>query len=358
MTRHGVLTRIVLLVLAQVALLGIAAPPAFAHGRGSDATNFSSRITDTADLPGVTWKIYNGDEFLGVENTSGTELVIPGYNGDELYLRIGPDGVFVNRKAEAYYINQDRYGQTRVPANVGTGEPQWVKVSDEPRYAWHDHRIHWMSPVLPPPVRNATELTEVFNWTVPFRYGGQELQIAGELLWVPGPSPWVWLLAALPIVAIPALVGLRTKPQGRTWPGLVRPAAVVLGTIAVANLIHLVDDFFSTPVPLTQSALVAVQTLLFIGIGLFGAIRAWQAGNGAFTALGTGSVALFVGQGLLYFSVLGSSQAASIFPGTLTRAIVAASLVQIVPLAFVAVWGNRHVLDAPESQSDFEPIAT
>ncbi|MGH8908820.1 MAG: hypothetical protein ACRD0K_20580 [Egibacteraceae bacterium] len=328
-------------------LLVTTAMPALAHGRGSDATNYSSRILRTPDLPGVTWRIYNSDEFLGVVNLGGGELVVPSYQssqGTVPYLRINPQGVFLNRNSSAYFLNQDRLGTLSPPPGVGQGEPDWVQVSDEPRYAWHDHRIHWMARQDPQQVVGATGTTKVLDWEVPFTYDGQEQLVAGELLWSPGQPAWLWLLGALAVVAVPALAGLRTRPHDGVWPGLVRPAAVVLAVISVANLVHLVDDLTATPVPLTQSALTAVQTALFIAIGLFGACRAWQAREGAFTALAVGAGSIFVGQGLLYVSVLSASQVASVFPGWLTRAVVALSVAQVLPLAFVVFCGSRETL--------------
>ncbi|MGH8902345.1 MAG: hypothetical protein ACRDYA_11850 [Egibacteraceae bacterium] len=348
--------RLLVAVLAAVALLAVGATPALAHGRGRDTTNYTSRITFEPDLPGVRWKIYNGDEFLGVENTSQTELTVPGYIPGDQFLRIGPEGVFVNRNSEAYYLNQDRYSRVTPPAGVGPeAEPDWVKVSSTPRYAWHHHQIHWMSPVLPPQVRDPGQLTRVSSWKIPFSYGGQQYELGGELLWVPGPSPWPWLLAALPVVTIPALLGLRSKPQAEGWPGLIRPAAATLGVLAVANLIHLVDDLKATPIPWTSTVPAALQTSLFIGIALFGAVRAWQAGDGAFAALGIGSGALLVGQGLLYFPVLGASHSATIFPPALTRAVVAASIVQALPLFFVTVKGNDRQLSEPQPTNVEDP---
>lgn len=338
---------LLVIVLTPVALAAVATP-AFAHGRASDTTNYASRITSAPDLPGVRWEVYNGDEFLGVENTGPAELIIPGYIPGEQFLRISPGGVFVNHNAQAYYLNQDRYSRVRPPEGVGPdATPDWVKVSSTPRYAWHDHRIHWMSFGLPPQVRDKGKLTRIFSWQIPFTYGGRQHQLGGELLWVPGPSPWPWLLAALPVVAIPALLGLRSKPESGRWPGLVRPAAATLGVLAAANLIHLVDDLTATPIPWTSTVFAAAQTALFIGIALFGAVRAWQAGDGAFAALGIGSGALLIGQGLLYFPVLSASHSATVFPLALTRAVVAASIVQAFPLGVIVVRGNDRQLAEP-----------
>lgn len=341
-------------VLAALALLPLGATPALAHGRGRDTSNYMSRIVRAPDLPGVRWKIYNGDEFLGVENTSQTELAVPGYIPGDQYLRIGPQGVFVNRNSQAFYLNQDRYSRVTPPAGVGPdAKPDWVKVSSTPQYAWHHHQIHWMSPALPPQVRDPGRLTRISDWTVPFTYGGEQQELVGELLWVPGPPLWtvgLWLLAALLVVAVPALLGLRSKPQP-DWSGLIRPAAATLGVIAVANLVHLVDDLTATPVPWTTRLPAAGQTALFIGIALFSAVRAWQAGDGAFAALGIGSFALLIGQGLLYFPVLTASHSATVFPPTLTRAVVAASIVQVLPLGFITFKGNNRQLSEPATPS-------
>ncbi len=349
MYRHPVRARVytlaLLMALVPAMLIALTATPAFAHGRGSDATNYSSRILGTPDLPGVQWRIYNNDEFLGVENLGPADLVVPSYQasglGDVPYLRIGPEGVFVNRNSSAFYLNQDRQGTVSPPQGIGGGEPDWVQVSDEPKYAWHDHRVHWMLPTLPPQVVGVAERTKVLDWAVPFTYDGQQHRVTGELLWSPGQPGWLWLLGALAVVSLPALAGLRTSPRGGTWPGLVRPAAAVLAVISVANLVHLVDDLTATPVPITQSAVSAVQTALFIAIGLFGAYRAWQAREGAFTALAVGAGSIFVGQGLLYASVLFASQVASVSPDVITRAVVAASIAQVIPLVFVVFLGNR-----------------
>ena len=72
--------------------------------------------------------------------------------------------------------------------------------------------------------------------------------------------------------------------------------------------------------------------------------------EGAFTALGVGSVAILIGQGLLYAPVLASSQDASIFPGWVTRAIVALSLVQVVPLVTAAIVATRRLLPPEEDE--------
>ena len=356
------LVRTLLAAVAAAVLVLLVARPAMAHGRGSDATNFRSVLVDTPDLDGVTWQVYGGDEYLSVTNTSAAELLVYGYEG-EPYLRIGPEGVWQNAASPATYLNQTRFAETpssEFPPEVGPDfEPRWEKVGDERSHAWHDHRIHWMAPSLPPQVTDPGQATLINRWQVPFQLGGQDHEVSGRLDWVPAPSPWPVLGGAL-AVSLLALAGLRTG--GERWAArLARPAAVILGLTATLNLTHLVDDLFAVPLPAASAALAAVQTALFVLVGVFGAVRAWQAGDGAFTALGVGSAALFVGQGILYLTVLTTSQTATVFPPALTRAAVALSLTQVLPLGVVAVVGSRRIaaepVAAPLAESQPSPTA-
>jgi hypothetical protein len=328
----------VVLLLAVGALLVVLAPPALAHGRGSDATNFDSRITAVPDLPGVTWRVYGGDELLGVENRTDQELVVLGYEG-EPYLRIGPDGVWENQRSPATYLNRDRFGQVAVPPDAAAdAEADWAQLGTGNSHAWHDHRIHWMSPAMPPAVVDADAEVLVQPWAVEVAFDGVDHTVTGELWWVPGPAVWPWLLAAL-LLTLPALAG-------------VRPAALVLGAVALLNLVGLVDDVAAVPQPLATAALAGVQTLLYSGLGLFAAFRAWRGDYGGFVALGFGAGLVALGQGLLVLDVLGASQLATLFPAVLTRAAVALSLAQVVPVGVVAYLGARRL--APEAEPQGE----
>lgn len=344
--------RILAVALLTLLALGVLAPPAMAHGRGSDASNFLSTITSTPEVEGLDWTVVNSDEYLQLTNSSGEEVEIPGYTG-EPYLRFAEDGVYRNVNSQATYINEDRFADVQVPTDLGT-EPEWEQVTDGDTYAWHDHRIHWMATANPPAVETAPDVEQVVieGWEVPVVIGESSYTVVGDLTWVPGGSPWVWLVPALAALLVPLLIGLRTEPdlEAYEWRGLTTPMGLVLMALAALNVIHLVDDLFATPIPLGQAAVAAVQTAFFIGIGLFGGFRAWQGREGAFTALGVGAGSIFIGQGLLYFSVLGASQTASLFPGWLTRVVVALSLAQVIPMAIAAVMGTRALL--PEFDED------
>ena len=56
------------------------------------------------------------------------------------------------------------------------------------QFEWHDHRIHYMSPVPPAKVKDKSKRTLIFNWQVPIAVGDQKGAIDGELYWTPESS--------------------------------------------------------------------------------------------------------------------------------------------------------------------------
>ena len=55
--------------------------------------------------------------------------------------------------------------------------------------------------------------------------------------------------------------------------------------------------------------------------------------------------------------MLGASQTATVFPGWVNRAIVAVSIAQVIPLGFVAFWGNQKTAPAKQP-GDVKPATT
>lgn len=342
----------VVLVALTGALITLAGP-AHAHGRATDATNYDSTVTEAPALEGVEWAVYGGDALLSVTNTTDTALTVFGYDG-EPYLRIGPDGVWRNQRSPAAYLNEDRYGQVTLPPDADAdAPPDWERVSDQASHAWHDHRIHFMAPRRPAAIDENPDVEQVVpgyeRWEVPFAHGETEYVVAGELSWVPAPSPWPWLAAGA-VLVLPALAGAKTHPrleapgpEGGRWPGLARPAAVVLGVVAAANVSRIIDDVVAVPLPATETALAAALTTLFTAAGGYGAWRGWRGTHADLFAMGAGGVLLGVGQGLVSLPVLTSSQLATVFADAFARALVAASLAQTLVVVGVAWWGSRRL---------------
>jgi hypothetical protein len=91
-----------------------------------------------------------------------------------------------------------------VPAIANpSAPPRWEVVDRTGQFEWHDHRIHWMSPVVPPEVRNKSKLTFIFNWQVPLEVGTRKVTVDGQLFWTPENSK-----APVAVIVLGALIAL------------------------------------------------------------------------------------------------------------------------------------------------------
>ena len=211
--RAGALTVLVLIGL-QTGVGPALADPAV-------PTHYRSTVTEVVGADGepidLDVEVLGGDTYLVVEVPGGTELAVPGYDG-EPYIRFSSDGeVEVNQRSPARWLNDARYGSAEVdlpPSADAEAPPDWELVSRSGTYAWHDHRIHFMSPRLPPQVDSSLdEVQEVWPWEVPASVDGAEVAIHGELAWVPGPGPVVPLLALVFAVAVAVLAARSVGPD-------------------------------------------------------------------------------------------------------------------------------------------------
>jgi hypothetical protein len=185
---------------AVVALL-IGAPVAVAH-QGNP--HYRSVVTSvTPALKGVDVSVLNFDDRLLLHNTSGKDVTILDYqNPPKPYAQLLADGtVQVNTNSEAYYLNEDRLGETSVPKNLGA-EPKWKQLSRSARFEWHDHRAHWMGKADPPGLKDKGVKTKIDDWDVPIQVAGRQGAISGTLTWVPLDE------GGLPLAAIFAFAAL------------------------------------------------------------------------------------------------------------------------------------------------------
>jgi LPXTG-motif cell wall-anchored protein len=181
--------RTVVAVVVVAGIFGVLAATAAAHGGGS--SEYRSRVEKITPvgLP-ISAVVVDNDDRLRITNAGDGELTVYAY-ADEPYVRIGPDGVFVNENTPAFYNNQERYGGADVPEGVGEGEPKWVRQDgDEATYEFHDHRIHWMLPSPPKQVDlDDPARQRVLEWSVPISYDGTAGTIEGTLDYVGGSAP-------------------------------------------------------------------------------------------------------------------------------------------------------------------------
>jgi hypothetical protein len=162
-------------ILLSCSALSLLIPAAVAHGHGSEDANYRTTIVsiEPEGLP-VDVRMTSGDE-IRFENEGDEDLVLCGYEADtcEEWVKIGPDGVFVDRNSKAYFSNAEEDQMGEVPADAGSGPAKFERVRETPAfYAYHDHRVHWMGRALPPGVDESDPSTQkVMDGTVAFRYG-------------------------------------------------------------------------------------------------------------------------------------------------------------------------------------------
>jgi hypothetical protein len=215
---------------AAATLLGGARPASGAteqahsplNDQGS-SPNYRSLITSVSPaVPGVSLQVLQFSDRLQLRNHSGRTVTIEGYEG-EPYARILANGtVEVNKRSPAYFLNQSFYGNVTVPVSASPkAAPTWTVVDRTGQFEWHDHRIHWMSPALPPQVKDKGKRTLIFDWHVPIAVGTQSGTVAGQLYWTPeassAPVAAIAVGAAIVVLGL-ALVLVTRRRRGRSRP--------------------------------------------------------------------------------------------------------------------------------------------
>jgi hypothetical protein len=193
------------LAFGAVAAL-LAAPAAAAHQGNPNYRSAVDAITPA--VTGLTVRVLDYDDRLELTNHSGRTVTVQGYDG-EPYARVLADGtVEVNKRSPAYYLNDDRYADVKVPASADPkAPPQWAVVDRTARLEWHDHRMHWMSRSLPPQVKDKSKRTKVIDYAIPLRVGDRSASIRGTLFWQPdegGGAP-VGMIVGLGVLALVAI---------------------------------------------------------------------------------------------------------------------------------------------------------
>src|SRR5579859_125051 len=346
--------RTTLTVLIVLIWLLATASPASAHTvSGVGATNWRTSIVGiTPAVDGLSAKVVEEGSRIQLTN-HGAEVTVLGYEG-EPYLRVGPDGVFDNVLSSATYLNCSRQ-QTNcsIPPDANPqAPPQWRKVSSGQTVRWHDHRTHWMAPTPPPQVTRAPNQVHVLQppWTVSLRQGGTAITLTGNLTWVPGPSPWPWLLLAFAL-----LVGAVCLGVFGAWGA---PLAAAVAALTVNDVYH------AAAIARSVAGGLGTQLGRFF-TGSFYSIIGWILGqiaarfllrrrvDGLYAAAFAGvSAALFTG--LLDISVLSRSQAPFAGPIGLDRVTVAVSLGLGVGVAIGSILALRSV---PRQEYDEEDEA-
>jgi hypothetical protein len=154
------------------------------QGSSYDYRSNITKITPT--FPGLSVEVLEFADRLLLRNHTGKTVTIYGYEG-EPYARVLANGTTEqNVRAPATYLNTNFYADVTVPSSASpSAPPQWEVVDRTGEFEWHDHRIHWMSPVPPSKVKDKSKRTWIFDWKVPIAVGATRGSIDGELFWTP-----------------------------------------------------------------------------------------------------------------------------------------------------------------------------
>jgi len=221
--------RVASVVAAAAAVIVGTAQPASAHTIGGvQATNYRSEIIAvTPAVPGLTIRLRDLGRRIELVNKTGQDGMILGYQG-EPYLRVGPAGVFENRRSPSLYQNKVTTGTatlTSLPPQADpNAPPEWHRRSGGRTVSWRDHRVRWEG-ADPPGVRANPGLTQTVltQWNVALVHGTDPVAVTGRITWVPGPAATPWLLSIVLLFVLTFALGAT-----RWWPGALSGALAFL----------------------------------------------------------------------------------------------------------------------------------
>ncbi|MGO9320016.1 MAG: hypothetical protein ACLQBY_04315 [Solirubrobacteraceae bacterium] len=156
------------------------------NDQGSSYEYRSNITAITPSVPGLSIEVLEFADRLLLRNHTGKTVTIYGYEG-EPYARVLANGTAEqNVRAPATYLNRNFYADVVVPPIASSSAPpKWEVVDRTGEFEWHDHRIHWMSPVPPARVKDKSRRTLIFDWQVPIMVGTAKGAVDGQLFWTP-----------------------------------------------------------------------------------------------------------------------------------------------------------------------------
>jgi len=333
-------------LLALFAFLVMAQP---AHADPAKPGDFESTVTGI-DPPadGVSLEVVGGDGFLSLKVRPGHDVIVKGYAGGP-WLHVRPDGVVEeNQLSPATYLNASRYGKTAAPANVTNDTelndpPQYKQVATGGEYAWHDHRIHWMSPDDPPGANRGEVLKQFDPWKVFLTVDGKPVEADGQLVWKKQESPIPWIAAGLLAAAITIFLG-----KGRST----FVAAIAVGIASLAALQTGIVAYRSIPSAAGPNPLEIILPSFAVLAAIVGLVF-HRKPLGVIAILA--SLAALAGWAIMRISALVHPVLPTNLPFWLDRTSTAVAVGIAVAAAVLAVRSGALVLRLPELNFDDEP---
>jgi hypothetical protein len=295
---------VVVLALAAVAFT---ASPAAAHDLGGrQPTDIRSRVVAIRpDVPRVTVRVVDLGGRIELRNDSSVDVVVIGYDG-EPYLRIGPEGTFVNERSPALFLNKTADPQTRVPAGFDAdAPPEWRRVSATPEARWHDHRAH---------ATRATLEAGPVQWQIDMTVDGKPVFVEGESVLIDAPPWWPWMF-------LTAAVAVSLVVAARQW--WRRTLILALTTLGIAGTVQLVGGWSQSAGTTTGRIAAMAMPALAIGLAIIAIERLMRRRDSAAVWTLLAAVVLLVALGLADILDLFRSQLPTSLPAALVRTIVA-----------------------------------
>lgn len=274
------------------ALLVAAAVQALPAGPASaDAprpTDYRSTVVAVSPaLPrGAEVRVIGGDSLIELSLPRGHTAVVADYPTSRgassvPYLRFDADGtVRRNARAVATTANEARYGTSdRTPDPDAA--PRWETVATDGRYAWHDHRIHWMSPTEPRAVDRDGRVDlggADGTWSVPLTVDGRPTTVTGELVLLDPPSPLPWVLVVCAAVAATLGACVRWGLRAGSAAGAATGALAVVASVATWQAVP--ADAGASAIPVVVAAVAVLAGIL----GVAGPRATWLGAGAAAAA--------------------------------------------------------------------------
>ncbi len=313
----------------------VAADPAGAHGvAGIQPSNFATNVRAIVPaVRGLSVRAVDLGNKLQLDNHTGHDVIVLGY-GNEPYLRVGPGGAYQNDRSPAVYLNRTRTGNVPVPRSADpSAPPQWRRLGG--------------ASTNPPEVQSdpgARHLVQ--RWTVTLVRDGTRIAVRGDVVWIPGPSPWGWVALAVALAA--GLVALGLTRVDRV------AVAAALVVMLVGETAHVLGSWQGTTVGGVTKLAASAYALGGMAVGALA--LAWVLRRGVRAAaplLLMSGLFLALAGGLADVTVLYRSQLPTTLPAGWARLEVAA----VIGLgAGVAVLGAVRLRATPHRVRRTTPV--
>ena len=322
MTGRGARRCALVVAALVVGIVGATATPASAHGLGGlTPTNYESVLQSvTPHVSGLQVHVTDLGTKVELTNDGTRTVTVLGYDG-EPYLRVGPKGVFENTRSPATYLNRSTTITGTPPKSADSkATPVWRRVSTGTTARWHDHRAHFMGGDDPPEVARHPDTRRVVDhWVIPMRIGSEAVSARGQLVYVPPPSPWPWIVGAV-LIAVLVFALSRT----RSWPTVF---VVALALLTLTEIVHVIGLWDASTASFGTKLAESAYSLAGIALGLLGLGWIWRKGaESAVPLVLVATIFLFVAGGLADVTSLGNSQVPSTFSAGFARLLVTLTL--------------------------------